>query len=153
MAFFDDLSKKISQAGQNVVQMTKDFNDVNRINSLISEEEKKINNNYYQIGKLYVAIYGNNYAPDFEYMIASLRESDRKINEYKQQLKEIKGIVHCERCGAEVESGVAFCGACGAPMPQVESDGEVMIKCPDCGQKVQKDMRFCTGCGKPTANF
>lgn len=153
MAFLDDISKKISQASQNVVQKTKDFSDVNRINSLVADEEKKMNNNYYQIGKLYVAMYGNNHAPEFDHMISQIKESERKINDFRQQLKDIKGIVNCERCGAEVEPGVAFCGTCGAPMPKISSDGEVMVKCPACGQMISKDMRFCTGCGRPVSSF
>ena len=41
MAFFDDLGKKISQAGQNAVQKTKEMTDIARINGMISDEEKK----------------------------------------------------------------------------------------------------------------
>lgn len=52
MAFFDDLGKKLSQAGQTAVQKTKEITDIARINGLISDEEKKVNNNYYQIGKI-----------------------------------------------------------------------------------------------------
>lgn len=153
MAFFDEVGKKISQAGQTAVQKTKDITDIARINSLISDEEKKINNNYYSIGKLYATMHRNDYESDFGGMVTAISESEAKIQDYKQQINTIKGIVICEKCGAEVESGVAFCSSCGAAMlkqPQAPVN-ENLIKCTGCGAMVDKNSRFCTSCGKPTA--
>ena len=153
MAFFDDFGKKISQAGQTAVQKTKDMTDIARINSLISDEEKKINSNYHSIGKLYATMHRNDYESDFGGMVTAISESEAKIKDYKQQINTIKGIVICEKCGAEVESGVAFCSSCGAamlkqPQPTVN---ENLIKCTGCGAMVDKNVRFCTSCGTPTA--
>lgn len=154
MAFFDDLGKKLSQAGQSAIQKTKDMTDIARINAAISEEEKKINNTYFQIGKLYVAKYTENHDADFAGMIMALKDAEAKICEYQQQVQDIKGIVRCEKCGAEVPNNVAFCSSCGAPMPkQVTPMGEDMVKCTGCGQVIAKNMRFCTGCGKPMAEI
>lgn len=55
--FFDDIGRKISLAGEGAVSKGRAFADVARLNSAVSEEEKKINNSYYQIGKLYVALH------------------------------------------------------------------------------------------------
>lgn len=41
MAFFEQIGKKITNAGQNVAQQTKNFTDVTQLNSAISEREKK----------------------------------------------------------------------------------------------------------------
>ncbi len=49
MALFDQLGKKLAQTGQSAVKKTKDMAEVAKINSMISDEEKSINNNYYQI--------------------------------------------------------------------------------------------------------
>lgn len=156
MAFFDDLGKKLSQAGQTAVQKTKEMTDIARINGLISDEEKKVNNNYYQIGKLYVAMHQSDFENDFSGMITAIRESETKIRDYKQQIQDIKGVVRCEKCGAEVASSVAFCSSCGAPMPKqtlTSSSSDSLIKCGGCGAMVDKNMRFCTSCGKPTADI
>lgn len=120
MAFFDELGKKISQAGQSAVQKGKELADIARINSAVSDEERKIDDNYREIGKLYCSLRGENPDVDFAAMIAAIRESEGKIVEYKQQIKDIKGVVCCEKCGAEVSSNAAFCSACGAPMPVVK---------------------------------
>lgn len=155
MAFFDDLGKKISQAGQTAVQKTKEMTDIARINGMISDEEKKVNNNYYQIGKLYVAMHSTDFESDFAGMITAIKESEIKIRDYKQQIQDIKGVVRCEKCGAEVESNVAFCSSCGTPMPKKEMSANIgnLIKCTGCGAMVDKNMRFCTSCGKPIADI
>ena len=149
MAFFDDLGKKISQAGQSAVQKTKEMTEIARINGLISDEEKKMTNNYYQVGKLYVAVHQHDFESDFAGMITAIAESETKIRDYKQQIQDIKGVVRCEKCGAEVAKGIAFCSACGAAMPQIESGAGDYNKCAHCGAAVAKGMRFCTSCGKP----
>ena len=152
MAFLDDISKKISNASQSAVQKTKDITDIARCNSIISDEEKKIQNLYMQIGKLYATIHRNNCEKDFEGMIHSISESENKIAELKSQIHNIKGIIICEKCGTEVADNAAFCSTCGNPMPRKEIVAdENMINCPNCGQLISSELRFCLYCGKPVA--
>lgn len=153
MAFFDDLGKKISQAGQSAVQKTKDMTDTARINGAIAEEEKKINHYYFQIGKLYVATHATDYENDFAGMINAVQDSKKKIREYYQQLQDIKGVICCTKCGNEMASEASFCSVCGSPMPrQTVQANPNMVKCVGCGAMISKDNRFCTSCGKPMAD-
>ncbi len=153
MAFFDEIGKKISQAGQTAVQKTKEMTDIARINSAIADEEKRINNNYFQIGKLYVAKHSTDFEEDFSGMITAVKESEEKIQNYRQQIQDAKGVVRCEKCGAEVSVGMAFCSSCGNAMPKqpTKTMDENSTKCLSCGAIVSKNMRFCTSCGKPMA--
>ncbi len=70
MAFFDNLSKKASETTAKAMQKAQELSEISRINSLISEEEKRINATYYQIGKLYVSVHGSNAEEDFSGMVA-----------------------------------------------------------------------------------
>ena len=83
-------------------------------------------------------------------MINAIAEAEAKIKDYKKQIQDIKGVQRCERCGAEVPNGAAFCSACGAAMPKaqapVPTDSTI---CNNCGAEVKKGMRFCISCGKP----
>lgn len=129
MAFFDELGKKVSQAGQAAVEKTKEMAAVSKINSSISDEERKINNNYLEIGKLYFATHEANAEPDFAAMVAAIRESNDKIAEYRKQIMEVKGVVICEKCGAEIAGGAAFCASCGAPAPaKAETSAEETVQ-------------------------
>lgn len=150
MAFWDNLSQKASETTSKAMMKAKEMSDIAKINSLISEEETRINNTYYQIGKLYATLHGNDYEEEFSGMIVTLAESEDKVKSYRQQIQDIKGVVRCQKCGAEVQLGVAFCSSCGTSMPKVQTvDTENMIRCENCGVMIKKGVRFCTSCGKP----
>lgn len=150
MAFFDNLTKKVSEASATAIQKGKEFTDIARLNSLVSDEEKKITNAYYQIGKLYVSIHRKDYEKDFAGMIETIVESEEKIVTLKKQIEDIKGVVRCDSCGAEVARGSVYCSSCGAEMPRVQTMGDPdSVKCESCGEYVKRGMRFCTNCGNP----
>lgn len=150
MAFFDKLSRTVTEASQKTIAKTKELADTSRLNTMISEQEKIITNQYFQIGKLYVSIHKDNFEDDFAGMIAAIADAEAKIRDYKKQIQDIKGVQRCEKCGAEVPNGAAFCSSCGATMPKIQaSDSSDYVKCENCGTDVKKGMRFCTSCGKP----
>lgn len=149
MAFFNNISKMVSEAGQTTIQKAKELSDITKYSSMISEEEKKINNTYYQIGKLFVSLYSNEADGEFVGMIASIAEAEGKIVQYRKQIQDIKGIRRCENCGSEVAKDALYCNSCGAAMPKAETMGNSdYIKCAGCGSMVKKGMRFCTTCGR-----
>lgn len=131
------------------VQKTKDMAEISKINSMISDEEKNINNNYYQIGKLFVSLHSNDCENEFKGMVDSVQQSIKKISEYKEKVNLIKGLVRCEKCGCEVPVNAAFCSSCGAQMPKRVVVDDQKTKCENCGNYVKKGMRFCTFCGSP----
>ena len=131
MGFFDDLGKRVSDVGQRAVQKTQEMSEVARFNSMITQNESKINDIYYQIGKLYANVHKNDAEEDFVGMVN-------------------KGMQRCPRCGAEISKEFAFCNFCGAAIPvnernEAPADG---VQCPKCGAVVEKGMRFCTACGQ-----
>ena len=152
MAFFDKLGQTISHAGHTAVQKTKDITDVARINSMISEEEKNRKRLYYDIGEKYVSLHFGDFEAPFAELMQQLKATEEKIHTYQQQLQDIKGIIHCERCGAAVSSGAAFCSGCGAALSSKAKQSD-LIKCSGCGAMLDKDMRFCDSCGKPVSEI
>lgn len=161
MAFFDDISKKISKATQTVAQKTKDVTGVAKLNISILDEEKKINKAYAEIGKIYVEKFADNADESLVELIASVKAAEAKIAEYKEQIKEIKGVMVCEKCGAEVAANTAFCTACGNAMPVKESQPEAEQNevqpveaeqpakkvCAVCGVENEATSNFCIACG------
>ena len=148
MAFFDDLGKKISQAGQAVSQKSKDFSDVSKLNTAIANEEKKLQANYYHLGRIYITKHGNDYEPVFAETIKAIKESEQNIINYRMQIQDIKGIIRCEKCGAEIPNNVLFCSTCGTPVPPKETVPNT-VRCLSCGKINSKDVSFCTNCGTP----
>ena len=121
-----------------------------RLNALISDEEMKINNIYCQIGKLYATVHRDDSEEAFAGMVAEVLESESRIEGYRIQILDVKGLVRCPQCGMELPKGAAFCMSCGTPIPKVEAPAqEELDECPSCGAMVVKGMCFCTTCGKP----
>lgn len=150
MAFLDNLGKKVTEAGQKTIQKTKELSEISKLNSIISDEEKRINNFYSQIGKLYISLHHDDCEEDFSGMISMIDESETKIKEYQKEILNIKGVQHCEKCGAEIQRDAAFCSSCGTTTPKIQLiDMDEFVKCGDCGELVKRGMRFCTSCGKP----
>ncbi len=150
MAFFDDFGRKIQFAGEGVVNKGRTFADVTRLNAAVTDEEKKINNTYLQIGKLYVALHPHDYESDFGTMVDAIIASQDRIKAMKQQIMDLKGVTRCENCGAEVPVNTAFCSSCGKPMPKREPVvDENHMRCDKCGSIIEKGVRFCTNCGNP----
>lgn len=149
MAFFDDFGKKLSQAGQSAVQKTKEVTDIARINAAIGEQEKQAAEIYSEIGKLYVTQYPNGTGTEFQTLLERLRNAENKIFDYRKQIQEIKGVVRCQTCGAEVAAHSAFCNSCGAKILVVPSAATAVdtAVCPACGALNGKDSHFCTSCG------
>ncbi len=150
MGFFDDLGKKVSDAGQKTVQKTKDMSEIMRINSLISQTESKLNENYMQIGKLYVSVHGEEGEESFAQLVTAVKNMNMELASYRQQVQDLKGFQPCPQCGASVQKGAAFCSACGFAMPQIvpQPSNDDYVICSKCGSPVNRDNRFCTNCGQ-----
>lgn len=146
MTFFD----KLSEASQKTIAKAKNMTDTSKLNSMISNEERIITDQYIQIGKLYVSLHKEDHEENFTEMINAIANAEAKIKDYKKQIQGIKGMQCCEKCGAEVVKDAAFCSFCGAAMPKVQAPVENdVVKCENCGAEVKKGMNFCTSCGKP----
>ena len=150
MAIFGELGKKISQTTQSAVKGTKDFADITRLSSQISDEQKQMNNFYVQIGMKYYELYSNSVEDEnFSEFCTSITSCMEKIAGLQAEIQKIKGMKKCSGCGAEVPVSSVFCGICGHDTRN-DSDAEVVINnlvCSACNMEVEAGTAFCTGCG------
>ncbi len=151
MNFFQDIGRKITNAGQRTIQKTKDISDITRLNSMVSEEERKIENNYSQIGRLYASLYGPEHDPNFAGPLNAIDESRKRIQELKNQIQMIQGVQKCPKCGTLLPQNAAFCSSCGTTIPKApQQDASAGFQiCPRCGTRIKRSMNFCTSCGNP----
>ena len=87
MAFFDDLGKKFVQVSQTTANKTKELGAIAKLNSVISEEEKKISYTIYQIGKLYLKLHHTDYESNFAELIDSMKKSQQAVSEAKEKIR------------------------------------------------------------------
>lgn len=151
MGLLDEIIVKVNDVGQKGVQKAKDVSDIARLNSLITQDENKINDLYCQIGKLYVDTYGNDCEEKFSSLVSMVTDLEKEIKEYKNQIEEVKNVQRCEKCGAEVTKGASYCTACGHMLvkPETKPAAFDYKKCSKCGERLEEGMNFCTRCGTP----
>lgn len=150
MAFFEQIGKRLIDAGQNVAQQTKNLTDVTQLNSAISESEKKVSQLFLNIGHLYYEVHKDDLLAENRGMIDEINALYAEILENREKIKQIKGITKCAKCGADVPLNVAFCSSCGA---KIERENDVNEKtedvryCPVCHSAVDAEDSFCNHCG------
>ena len=119
MAFFEQIGKKLTDAGQGVAQQTKNLADVTRLNVAIAEKERKITQLYSAIGQAYYEKHKDD--PDVEIPeIAEVNALVAEIAQSKQEINQIKGVQNCPACGAEIADTAAFCTSCGTKVAKDE---------------------------------
>ena len=144
MAFFDNLSKKLSDAGQNVSQQTKNIGEINRLNGLIAENRKGISQRCFELGKAYYQAHSEEEDCEYAELVGQIRELLKGIEEAEESIKALKGITKCPGCGTEVSAQAAFCPNCGA---QIAAQAAKPRRCPGCGKEAPEGGSFCVYCG------
>jgi len=145
MSIFEGLGKKLTQTGQEAAQKAKNAAESVRLSGMISDEEKRINNVFLQMGKMYFDTYGENPEPAFAQFITDINDARARIVTHSEQIKVLKGIADCTNCGAQVAHGSPFCSSCGSAMKTPAPAGS--SNCTNCGAVIAPGMAFCTGCG------
>jgi ribosomal protein L40E len=150
MAIFDEIGKKITNAGQSVVKGTKDMAETSRLNSQIVEEQKQIARLYAEIGEVYYQQLRDNAGSQFQERCAAVTAALGRIASYRQELQQLKGVKSCAKCGAEIPVTAAFCGICGAPAESAPPAAEPLPRkfCANCGAEVEAGAAFCLSCGQ-----
>lgn len=150
MAFFESLGKRLTDAGQNVVQQTKDLAEVTKLNNAISEKERQISRLFAAIGQSYYEAHKDDPTAEEPEKIAEITSLYADIFANREKIKQIKGVTKCENCGADVPLNAVFCNACGAKVIRKEvnknTTGNERL-CPVCHSVVGEGNLFCNHCG------
>ncbi len=149
---FENIGKKIVNAGKGVVRGTQTFSETVSLNARIDECRKNLNNCYSQLGQAYYTRAQGNIPPEFKGIFDQIQMLNQNIIQLQEQIKIVKGIRQCPNCGAEVPNNVMFCGNCGYSMPPVQSRGSANGPvCSNCGAPLEAGAAFCTNCGAKAA--
>ena len=118
MDIFDEMGKRLGNVGQR----TKDAAESARLNSLVSEQEKKIKTICQELGKLYLSLHGpEDCEPALADYVKEAGECYQKIADLREKIRVLKGLRQCPHCGAQIPAGTAYCGSCGKRVDEAPS--------------------------------
>ena len=146
-AFFENLGRKISNAGQEVAQQTKNFAEITKLNGVISDRQKKIEAIYTEIGRIYYVLHKEDMNCDQLQKVVQIRDMEAEIEQLQEQIKQVRGYTKCNICGADIPNGAKFCNSCGNKVEAPVYNQVPMKVCPNCGAQIAEDCLFCTSCG------
>ncbi len=159
MAFFD----KLGEMAKNVGDKTGDMIEVGKLNSRVSEAEKRIVEKKREIGEYCWARYIANIQldPEVAKLCAAIKEDEALIAKTQAEIRSIKadkaaapvvveaGLLRCQKCGTGNPEGTKFCQECGAKLETPAPTAPVEVTtCPSCGFQNPAGTRFCQECGR-----
>ena len=118
MELWDNVTRKAAAVTEKAVQRAKNLAEQAKLRNQISEAERTVTDCYTQIGKQYAAAHPEDFEEGYAPMMAAIAGANRQIASLQEQLRGLKAVSLCPKCGAEVSKDAAYCGACGAEMPK-----------------------------------
>ena len=116
MSFLDDLGQKISDAGESVFQKGKNFADTQKANMDIKEAQRQIDSLYAQIGRGYVDAHPMEAEAEYGNYLSQIKAAKNHIEELQENIREIKHLSTCPKCGGDISENAEFCPFCGAKL-------------------------------------
>lgn len=116
MSLWDNITQKAAAVTDKAVHQAKNFTEQVKLRNQISEAQSTITDCYTQIGKQYAAAHPEDFDEAYAPMMAAIAGANRQIASLQEQLRDLKKVALCPKCGAEVDREAAFCSACGAEM-------------------------------------
>lgn len=124
MGFFDDLSKKASETYRNTAEKTNKLTREMKLKSLINEDKGKIEKIYAEIGK---KVYEKHIREENIDIKSELIEECSKIDAYAKEIEDmntemraLKDLRLCTKCGSEIPLSARFCPKCGAQQEEIK---------------------------------
>lgn len=117
---------------------------------MISENQRKITELYTAIGKSYYENHQDDLNAEEQQDIDVIKKIYAQIEQCQEQIKQIKGVTSCPKCGGKIAYGSVFCSKCGAQIFHTETSDNQPVKmrmCSKCGVKINDDSAFCVMCG------
>ena len=111
---FDKVGKTISETGKVVGDKAKMVGEIARLNAKILGRERAIGDNYTVIGKFYYETYKDNPEEGAAEAVGNITAAFEAIADMKTQLRTLKGMIKCAKCGVDSPIDNDYCGKCGA---------------------------------------
>lgn len=123
MAFFDDLSKTLSDKGKVAAHKAREAAEVLQVKAQIVSEKSKLKELYGAVGVLYYKKHRNDEDNEFADLFKEIGNVLTNIAAMEEKVQELDGTLVCPNCKNPMKKGSAFCSKCGTAL-KTESETE-----------------------------
>lgn len=116
MEFFDELGRTITDAADKVGKKTEKIVELQRVKGQISSMERNIEKNISELGYMVYEKYqlGEELDQKFIPICEEIQRRRVLLDQYREEVAEMKGLRRCDECGEPQEKDAVFCKKCGA---------------------------------------
>lgn len=148
---FENISKKIANVSRGVVNSTKKIAEGISLGSQADELKKELTECYTKLGETFYSRTKENIPEVYQGIFERIRMLEMQITKLQEQMKKVKSIRNCPKCGQEADEDAIFCPNCGFSLPPVvmtlAKPDVPQKRCSGCGAMVDEDAVYCTECG------
>ncbi len=124
MGFFDDLTKKATETYKNTAEKTNKLTREMKLKSQINDNKAKITKIYSDIGKKVYEkhVLGENVdiKTDLAEECAKIDAFSKEIEDLGTEIRALKGIRLCNKCGSKIMANAKFCPKCGEKQEEIK---------------------------------
>ena len=124
MAFFEDLSKTLSDKGKEAAQKAKEAAGVLQMKAQIASEKSKLKELYGAVGVLYYKKHRDDEDTEFGDLFREIGNVLTNVAAMEEKVQKMEGAHVCPSCKKVMKKDALFCSHCGAALKTEEPEEE-----------------------------
>ena len=124
MAFFDDLSRTLSDKGKEAAQKAKGAAEVLQIRAQIASEKSKLKELYGAVGVLYYKKHQDEEDNEFGDLFREIGNVLTNVAVMEEKIQELEGAKVCPNCKKVMKKDALFCCYCGSILKKETEEEE-----------------------------
>lgn len=113
--FFEDLTKRLGETAEFVGNKANEAMEVQRLKNQIRTLERNNEDDLAELGRVLYEKFlnGEELEAEEEALCEAIQDREESIEEYNEQIVELRGDTNCVACGKSIAKGMAYCPYCG----------------------------------------
>lgn len=113
--FFEDLTKKLGETAELVGNKANEAMEIQKLKNQIRTLENNNEDDLAELGRIIYEKFlnGEELEAEEEALCEAIQDREESIEEYNEQIADLKGDTKCDICGKSIAKGMAYCPYCG----------------------------------------
>ena len=122
MGLLDNLGSTLNKVANTTIKKSKDLTELTKLSLKLNSEEGELTELYEKFGKKQYNSAKNIETTDDADYVKLIEEKIKVIEDLKEDIEQVKGIIICPKCGTKNKEEDTFCSNCGEKLPKPEPE-------------------------------
>lgn len=149
--FFEDLTKRLGETAELVGNKANEAMEVQKLKNQIRTLERNNEDDLAELGRIIYEKFlnGEELEEEETALCEAIEDREESIEEYTEQISDLKGDTKCEVCGKSIAKGMAYCPYCGEKVPTdvptdadfVDEDEDIVTAVKEAADEVVEEVK------------